>query len=100
MRRFTRAYIVLGLALAATVAFASVSWATHGTQPASVTFTKTGKETKKGAPGTLDVDLGPAIDDPATPDPVPPKPTNVDVDLSQGVVSSGKAFPTCNAASL
>jgi len=98
--RFKRAYIVFGLALAATVAFASVSWATHTPQPASVTFTKTGKETSKGAPGTLAIDLGPDVDDPATPDPVPPKPTNVDVDLSKGLTFGGSQFPTCSAASL
>ncbi|HYU60988.1 MAG TPA: hypothetical protein VEK39_09520 [Solirubrobacterales bacterium] len=100
MRRFKRLYFVGALALVSVLAFVGVSSAHHGVQPASITFTETGKTTTKGAVGTLDIRLGPAIDDPATSDPVPPKPTNVFVDLSQGVTVDGSKFPTCTQAQL
>jgi len=100
MRRFRRLYFAGGLTLVMALAFAGISSASHGVQPADVFFTKTGKSTPKGDVGTLDVRLGPAIDDPATPDPVPPKPTNVYVDLSQGITVEGSKFPTCDPAVL
>lgn len=100
MRRFKRSYFAGGLTLVMALAFAGVSSADHGVQPADVFFTKTGKTTTKGTVGTLDVRLGPAIDDPSTPDPVPPKSTNVFVDLSSGVAVDGSKFPTCDAALL
>ena len=100
MRRFKRLYFAGALTLASALAFAGISSATHGTQPADVFFTKTGKTTKKGAVGTLDVRLGPASDDPATSDPVPPKPTQVRVDLSQGITVNGSKFPECTQAQL
>jgi hypothetical protein len=100
MRRFKRLYFAGGLALVMALAVAGISSATHGTQPADVFFTKTGKSTPKGDVGTLDVRLGPAIDDPATPSTVPPKPTQVRVDLSQGITVDGSRFPECTQAQL
>jgi len=100
MRRFKRLYFAGGLTLVMALAFAGVSTATHGVQPADVFFTKTGKTTPKGDVGTLDVRLGPAADDPATSDPVPPKPSQVRVDLSQGITVDGSKFPECTQAQL
>jgi hypothetical protein len=100
MRRFKRLYFAGGLTLVMALAFAGVSMASHGVQPADVFFTKTGKSTPKGDVGTLDVRLGPAADDPATSDPVPPKPTQVRVDLSQGITVDGSKFPECTQAQL
>lgn len=100
MRRFKRLYFAGGLTLVMALAFAGVSTAGHGVQPADVFFTETGKKTKKGTVGTLDVRLGPANDDPATSDPVPPKPTQVRVDLSQGITVDGSKFPQCTTAQL
>jgi hypothetical protein len=103
MRRSKRLYFAGGLALVMALAFAGVSSATHepgGAQAADVFFTKTGKSTKKGDVGTLDVRLGPATDDPATSDPVPPKASQVRVDLSQGITVDGSKFPECTQAQL
>jgi hypothetical protein len=100
MRRFKRLYFAGGLTLVMALAVAGVSTASHGVQPADVFFTKTGKSTPKGDVGTLDVRLGPAADDPATSDPVPPKPTQVRVDLSQGITVNGGPFPECTQAQL
>jgi hypothetical protein len=100
LRRFKRLYLAGALTLASALAFAGISWASHGTQPADIFFTKTGKSTPKGDVGTLDVRLGPAADDPATSDPVPPKPTQVRVDISQGITVDGSKFPQCTTAQL
>jgi hypothetical protein len=82
------------------LALPAISSGSHGVQPADITFTPKGKATAKGQPGTLDIRLGPAADDPATSDPVPPKPSVVNVDLSQGVTISGAKFPECTQAEL
>ena len=103
MRRFKRLYFVGGLTVVMALAFAGVSSATHepgGVQAATVTFAKTGKSTPKGDVGTLDIRLGPESDDPATSDPVPPKATQVRVDLSQGITVDGSKFPQCTTAQL
>jgi hypothetical protein len=95
MRKFKRWYVAGAVLALSALALPAISSGSHGVQPADITFTPKGKATAKGAPGTLSIRLGPAADDPATADPVPPKPSVVHVDLSQGLTVSGAKFPEC-----
>jgi hypothetical protein len=97
MRRFKRTYIVVGLALLATLAFAATSWAPHPGHVFRATFTPTppkGFPKGKPQPGALHVELIGA-DDPATPNQNPPRATQIDLDVDKSVKLSGKGLAQC-----
>jgi hypothetical protein len=97
MRRFKRTYIVVGLALLATLAFAATSWAPHPGHVFNATFTPTppkGFPKDKPQPGELQVALQ-GVDDPATPNPAPPRATRIDLDVDESIKLSGKRLPQC-----
>jgi hypothetical protein len=97
MRRFKRTYIVVGLALLGTLAFAATSWAPHPGHVFTATFTATppkGFPKDKPQPGVLDVALA-GTDDPATPNPAPPRATVINLDVDKSVKLSGKGLPVC-----
>jgi hypothetical protein len=97
MRRFKRTYVIFGLALLGTLAFAATSWAPHPGHVFSATFTPTppkGFPKDKPQPGVLHVVLQGA-DDPATPSPIPPRATKIDLDVDKSIKVSGKGIPQC-----
>jgi hypothetical protein len=97
MRRFKRPYIVVGLALAATFAFASYAMAPHPGHVFNATFTPDppkGFPKDKPQPGALHVDLIGA-DDPATSNLNPPRATRIDLDVDKSIKLSGKGIPQC-----
>jgi hypothetical protein len=106
MRRFKRFYVAVGLALAATLAFASVGNAVSTPDPSypnhvfDASFTQKppkGFPKDKPQPGALHVDLE-GNDDPNTPDdPAPPKVTSVALDVDKSIHLSGQGLPVCNA---